>query len=61
VTAIKFEPLWTVDDVSAFLRVPVSTLYEWRRTKRGPLARRVGKYLRYDPQDVREWFDQLGQ
>ncbi len=60
-TAINTESLWTVEDVATFLRVPVSTLYEWRRTKRGPVARKVGKYLRYDPNDVRNWFDQLGQ
>jgi hypothetical protein len=50
---------WTVQDVSAYLAVPVSTLYEWRRTKYGPPARRVGKYLRYRPADVVDWFDGL--
>jgi predicted DNA-binding transcriptional regulator AlpA len=58
-TTAEFERLWTVEDVAAFLQVPVATLYDWRRTKRGPLARRVGKYLRYKPQDVRDWFNQL--
>jgi hypothetical protein len=50
---------WTVQDVSAYLAVPVSTLYEWRRTRYGPPARRVGKYLRYRPADVVGWFDDL--
>lgn len=58
-TAMNIEPLWTVEDVAEFLRVPVATLYDWRRHKRGPVARRVGKYLRYDPQEVREWFEKL--
>jgi hypothetical protein len=53
-------PLWTVEDVSAFLKVPVQTLYSWRQQGTGPRARRVGKYLRYRPTDVVAWFDSLG-
>jgi predicted DNA-binding transcriptional regulator AlpA len=48
--------LWSVEDVSAFLRVPVETLYRWRKRKYGPPAARVGRHLRYDPADVRAWF-----
>jgi DNA-binding transcriptional MerR regulator len=51
------EPLWDVDDVSRYLRVPVETLYQWRKRNYGPAAARVGRYLRYDPADVRAWFD----
>jgi predicted DNA-binding transcriptional regulator AlpA len=58
VTAMRSEPLWTVEDVAGFLRIPVSTLYEWRRYRRGPKGRKVGKHLRYDPQEVRDWFNQ---
>ena len=47
---------WTVDDVAAYLRVPVETLYQWRKRKYGPSAARVGRHLRYDPEDVRAWF-----
>jgi predicted DNA-binding transcriptional regulator AlpA len=50
------EPLWDIDDVSAFLRVPVETLYQWRKRKYGPPAAKVGKHLRYDPTEVRDWF-----
>jgi hypothetical protein len=57
----NFEPLWTVDDVAAFLAIPVQTLYQWRTRRTGPPARRVGKHLRYRPADVRAWFDQLDQ
>lgn len=55
----KFERLWGVQDVANYLGVPVKTLYEWRRTGYGPAGRRVGKYLRYDPAAVRQWFDSL--
>ncbi|MFG1833587.1 helix-turn-helix domain-containing protein [Micromonospora chersina] len=50
------EPLWEIEDVSAYLRVPVQTLYQWRKRKYGPPAARVGRHLRYDPDAVRTWF-----
>lgn len=50
-------PLWTVEDVSDFLGVSVMTIYHWRRTGYGPKGGRVGRYLRYRPEDVRSWFD----
>ncbi|MGW3793174.1 helix-turn-helix domain-containing protein [Micromonospora arida] len=50
--------LWTVDDVSAYLGVPVQTLYTWRKRRTGPPAARVGRHLRYDPDAVRAWFVQ---
>ena len=49
--------LWTVDDTSTFLGVPVGTLYQWRTRHQGPRAYRVGRHLRYDPSDVRQWLD----
>ncbi len=55
------QPLWTVEDVSAFLRIPVQTLYQWRRKGFGPQGTRVGKYIRFDPDVVREWFKLLGE
>lgn len=47
--------LWSIEDVSRFLGVPVETLYRWRKIRYGPPAARVGRYLRYDPADVRAW------
>ena len=48
---------WTVDDVSAFLGVPVGTLYQWRYMRIGPPAYRVGRHIRYDPAAVRTWLN----
>jgi len=48
--------LWGVHDVSEYLGVPVTTLYQWRHRDYGPRCRRVGRHLRYDPADVRIWF-----
>jgi excisionase family DNA binding protein len=49
------ERLWSVDDVSAFLGVPVGTVYQWRHQRIGPPAYKVGRHLRYDPVEVRAW------
>lgn len=51
--------LWSVDEVSAYLGVPVQTLYWWRSRGSGPPSRRVGKWIRYRPADVRAWVDSL--
>lgn len=49
------EVLWTVKDVSNFLRVPVATIYQWRVRNEGPRAMRIGRHLRFDPEAVRAW------
>jgi len=50
--------LWTPEDVSAYLGgVPVTTLYQWRYKGIGPKSRRVGRHLRYKPEDVRAWVE----
>jgi len=54
----ELAPLWTVQDVAGYLRVPVHTLYAWRAQGTGPRARKVGKYLRYRPADVVAWFEE---
>jgi DNA-binding transcriptional MerR regulator len=51
--------LWGAEDVAEYLGVPVQTLYCWRCKGYGPRCKRVGKYLRYDPAEVRRWFDEL--
>ena len=50
--------LWTVEDVSAFLGIPVQTIRGWRAKGYGPPVRKVGEHLRYDPVKVREWFNE---
>ena len=50
--------LWTPEDVSAYLGgVPVTTLYQWQYKGIGPKSRRVGRHLRYKPEDVRAWVE----
>ncbi|GAB3479401.1 helix-turn-helix transcriptional regulator [Amycolatopsis cihanbeyliensis] len=52
--------LWTVDDVATYLGVPKNTLYQWRTKGYGPTGRRIGKHIRYRPQDVDAWVEQQG-
>lgn len=47
------QELWTIHQVSAFLHVPVGTLYQWRHKGVGPNAYRAGKRLLYDAAEVR--------
>jgi predicted DNA-binding transcriptional regulator AlpA len=50
--------LWTAEETADYLQVPKATLYQWRYLGTGPKAGRVGRHLRYDPEDVRAWFRQ---
>lgn len=46
-------------DLADLLGVPVETVYQWRRKKTGPRGFRVGRHLRYDPEDIRVWVASL--
>lgn len=50
--------LWTVEDVAEYLGVPRNTLYQWRTKGYGPRGVRIGKHVRYRPDDVNAWLDQ---
>ena len=50
----------TIEETAAYLRVPVGTLYQWRHRRRGPRAFKVGRHLRYDPDEVRAWLHDQG-
>lgn len=52
----QLQQLWGVHEVAQYLSVPVATLYQWRHHGYGPTGRRVGRYIRYDPREVRDWF-----
>jgi excisionase family DNA binding protein len=52
--------LMSIQDLSDYLGIPVSTLYQWRAKSYGPTGRRVGRYVRYRPSDVDAWLDSQG-
>ncbi|WP_405805806.1 helix-turn-helix domain-containing protein [Streptomyces sp. NBC_00210] len=46
-------------DLADLLGVPIETVYQWRRKRTGPRGFRVGRHLRFDPEDVRRWVESL--
>ena len=44
-----------VNELAAYLEVPVRTLYAWRYRREGPPGFRVGRHLRYRWSDVQRW------
>lgn len=52
---MPYRPLLTPEQVAQHLGVGVQTLYQWRYAGTGPVAVRVGKYLRYRPEDIDAW------
>ncbi|WP_328829806.1 helix-turn-helix domain-containing protein [Streptomyces sp. NBC_00252] len=45
----------TPDDVAVIFKVPIETVYQWRKKRTGPPGFRIGKHLRYDPTDIRAY------
>lgn len=50
-------PLASIEDVSAYLGVPVPTLYQWRHFNKGPTVSKIGRHLRYRWADVDAWVE----
>ncbi len=50
--------LMSPDDLADFLMIPTKTIYRWREHRVGPPGIKVGRHLRYAPEDVRAWLDQ---
>ena len=55
------EPLRTVEEQADYLGVPVATLYQWRHRRVGPPAAKVGRFLRYRPEETEKWLDQQSE
>jgi excisionase family DNA binding protein len=51
------QPLLSVEDVAAYLGVPVATVYAWNSKDIGPKRHRVGRHVRYRQADVDAWLD----
>lgn len=59
---IELRPLLGVSEVAQILGVPKGTLYRWHSLSSpeqivGPRAFRVGKYLRYTLEDLRDYIE----
>ena len=53
--SIEDSPWLTVDQVAERLQVPVQTVRYWRHLGTGPRAKRIGRFIRYSVEDLREW------
>ncbi|MCL2780651.1 MAG: helix-turn-helix domain-containing protein [Actinomycetia bacterium] len=53
--ASGLDPLLSIEELSEYLGVPVTTIYDWRVGGRGPCAIRVGRYLKFAVADVLAW------
>lgn len=51
------ERLLTPEDVAELLGVPVRTVLDWRHRGIGPYGIRVGRYVRYHPDEVEAWIE----
>jgi excisionase family DNA binding protein len=52
-----FDPLLSIEDLAAFLGVPVATICDWRVDGKGPCGVRVGRHVRFTRADVLAWVD----
>lgn len=51
------EKLFNINELAEYLRVPVSTIYEWRTKGRAPRARHYVKHLTFAASYVGAWVD----
>ena len=51
--------LINVEELSAWLGVPVATIYGWRYRQEGPPSYKVGRHLRFRVSEIEKWLDGL--
>jgi excisionase family DNA binding protein len=49
--------LLSAREVAELLQIPVGTIYQWRCTGVGPTSMRVGRHVRFNPEDVASWVE----
>ncbi|WP_145724547.1 AlpA family transcriptional regulator [Nocardioides sp. J9] len=52
---LGLEPLIDVEELAAYLSVPIQTIYGWRCAGTAPQAFKFGKRLKFAVTDVAEW------
>jgi excisionase family DNA binding protein len=53
--------LWGIKELADYLGVPVQTIYQWRTKGYGPRGVRMGKYVRFRPEDVERWVNEQAE
>jgi len=49
------QPLMSVRELAELLQVSVKTVYDWRYRGLGPAAIKVGRHVRYEPDEIERW------
>jgi excisionase family DNA binding protein len=49
--------LLSIEELAAYLDVPIATVRTWRANHTGPRGIRVGRHVRYRPSDVELWLE----
>ncbi|TVL91939.1 excisionase [Streptomyces sp. SAJ15] len=49
--------MWSPEDLAGYLGVPVKSVYGWNYKGTGPKFRKVGRHVRYRPEDVEAWLN----
>jgi len=49
------ERLLSIPELADYLGVPRATIYQWRHHHRGPTGYRIGRHVRYRPEDIAYW------
>lgn len=54
---IAREPLVSMQEVAAYLGVPLETVRHWRKHRTGPRGFLVGRYVKFRLSDVDRWLE----
>jgi excisionase family DNA binding protein len=49
--------LLSVKELAEMLQVPVRTIYDWRYRGLGPTSIRLGRHVRYEPNEIERWLN----
>ena len=55
------QKLMDINDLADYLGIPVPTIRKWRYEGKGPIGVKIGKYVRWHPDEVERWLTQLGR
>ena len=58
--ALRERSPFSTSQLAEWLKVPVATIYAWRRMGYGPPSNRIGKRISYRPSDVQRWMVEQG-
>lgn len=54
----SLEPLLDIAELSEYLGIPLSTVYDWRTRGLGPRAYRFGKRIKFALSDIHTWMEE---